>query len=358
MTEASSISSSDPDVNPSVALPQRPMGYLLLAAAVVVLMGLTVWEMVARSYGFKPDLEDSVELWSSERLRTHGLAQRALALVGSSRFQLGIDPVALGAELPAYIPVQLASDGWPALPMLKDLAGDPEFRGSVLVEVTPAFFFPVGAVQATARMQEWMRHAHERPFVAPLELELRLLLRSHVVIRQSALRPRGVLTALLGGHFPDRPYVTLRRDRFRSADYSRVDTVAMREHWKQYFSSAVPPTQVELRQLVRRLIEWVAALRQRGGEVIFVRMISSSPVLDVEDQAFPAQSYWQTIVDAGLKALEFREIPGTEHLACPDGSHLDAAGALQFSAALGAELRRRLMFPPSERREMAALPTR
>jgi hypothetical protein len=320
----------------------------LCGAALLALFLLSAWEYFWRTRGFTPTLEDSAQLWTEQRLDANRAGKRALALVGSSRFQLGLDPRVLHDALPSYSPFQLAMDGSGPLPALRNLAEDAEFRGSVLVEVLPSSFFPAGSELPTPRQREWFRTTGTRSLVAPLELTLRTALRSRFVFPISSINPQNILRKLsIGdGKLPEPPYWSLRPDRFRPADYSKVDVDPMREHWRRRFAEASPPSPEAMAKLMALLKAWVAAIEGRGGQVVFVRMVASSPVLEVEDQLFPRERYFQALVDAGFHALEFRDIPGVAAVVCPEGSHLDATGAAVFSRRLGEELLRVHLLKP------------
>lgn len=323
-----------------VQTPKKFRSSQWLVAATLALAALGGWELFWRSRGFRPTLEDSKELWTAERERADREGSRALVLVGTSRFQLGIDPRVLGEQLPGQAVVQLALEGSPPLPVLKRLAEDERFHGRVLVEVLPTAFFTLGGVWPDARLKDWLEFADAPSFVSPVELTLRTWLRSHFVFPISRVHPRVVAISLLNAHrLPLPEYATMRADRFRSAHYSAEDIETMSQRWKRMFrDAAIAPTAAQLDERLATVRGWVHAIQQRGGDVFFVRMISSTPVLEIEDEVFPRDRYWNKLAQNGLTGVEYRDLPGIDGLKCPEGSHLDADGAARFSRALGSYL--------------------
>jgi hypothetical protein len=322
----------------------RPARSFLAAFCVGLSLGLVAlagYEAFWRRVGLRSELQDTAELWASKRTAADDAGRAALAIVGSSRFQLGIDPAALGAALPGSVPLQLAISGSPGLPVLRDLAEDPHFVGDVLCEVTPTSTFTPLRVTMKGRPVEWADYARTRPAVAPWEGELRGFAQAHLVILSSGLNTVELIERLAKKRgFPTPPYATFRRDRFRDADYSKVDTKAMLQHWTSGFSNGVnPPNAKEEAVLYATIGDWTRRIESRGGRVVFVRMISSYSVLDVEERFLPSDRYWQRFLQqARVKGIHFSEIPGIEGLRCPEGSHLSGDGARTFSRALAREL--------------------
>jgi hypothetical protein len=332
----SSTSSSD---LVDLELPRRSLlsvGVSSLAGAAALLAGI---EIGARRRGFEPELRDSAELWCSARDRARALGRRALALVGSSRFQLGIDPAELAPLPHELVPVQLAINGSPALPVLGELAADDSFRGTILCEVMPQNFFTASALRGDG--VPWLSYARSQPAAGPVEGQLRTVVQQRVACIQPALDLRVVARRLLLRQgLPPPPYFRLRPDRFIEADYAKADTRALLKQWiARAKARATPPSELALASLLETTRTWCRAITARGGRVVFVRMISSLRVREFEDTAFPRDLYWERLLrETGAAGVYDSDIPGTESLVCPEGSHLDAAQARVFTRRLAAVL--------------------
>jgi hypothetical protein len=341
----SSTSSSELQVD-------RPARSLLLPVCLGIALGLAAllaYEAFWRRVGLVAELQDTAELWAEKREAADDAGADALAIVGSSRFQVGIDPQVLAQEFPSKRVFQLAISGSPGLPVLRDLAQDPRFRGTVLCEVTPTSSFTALRNILKGRPVEWSEYARTRPAVAPWEGALRQFAQEHLVILSSGLSSVELLERLAKSRgFPTPPYATFRSDRFRDADYTRVDTKAMLQHWVSGFAKGVsPPNEAEQSALFAAMRGWTEQIERRGGHVIFVRMISSYGVLELEERTLPTARYWQPfLAETGVKGLHFSELPGIDDLRCPEGSHLSGDGARRFTRALSQELRARGWIKP------------
>ncbi len=308
------------------------------ASAVAALGGL---EVFWRRRQFKPEINDSVELWCAERTRAV-TEQQVLAIVGSSRMQFGIDPRALGHAIPSKNVVHLAIKGVPALPVLRSLAADPAFGGSVLCEVTPQQFF--AEERRDFEAVQWLKFYENRPWVSPIEGRLRLAAQQLSAELQPTLELRSVaMSFLAGGGMPKPPYLRLRADRFMQAHYSWVDAKRFRPALvARARKEAQVPSESALGALFERLRGYRRALMERGGNIIFVRMISSGPVRELEDQLFPRERYWDRLLaEVGAPGIYFDEVPGAKGIECPDASHLDVRDATRFSESLGQLLHQR-----------------
>ncbi len=332
----SSTSSSETG---TLELPRRALLGAGLAGAGAALLTLGVFELDSRKRGFRAEVRDSPELWCDMRGLANRLGRRALALVGSSRFQLGLDPLVLGADLPSLTPVHLAINGSPALPVLGDLARDPGFHGTVLCEVMPQSFFARNILSPSAA--PWLAYARDRPMAGPIEGQLRRFVQRRAACIQPALDLRVVARrALLRQGLPEPPYFHLREDRFIEADYTKTDAKALLAfRIKRMNERGRPLTPSELEQLLNRIAKWCREIATRGGRVIFVRMVSSLALRELEDAAFPRADCWDRLLRVtGAPGVYDQDLPAIARFRCPDGSHLDAPQARAFTHALAMNL--------------------
>src|SRR5205823_2939900 len=84
------------------------------------------------SLGYLPAKSDML-LFVKQRNSLAG-DRNAVALVGSSRIRCGLNPAVLAAGVPSRRFVQLGLLGNSGLPVLRDLARDASFQGSVICE--------------------------------------------------------------------------------------------------------------------------------------------------------------------------------------------------------------------------------
>jgi hypothetical protein len=322
-------------------LPRRDVGRWLALSALGAFGVLGGLEVFWRRRGFEPQWRDSPEIWFEARQSVLAAGRRGLAIVGSSRFQLGIDPRVLKQHLPQLEPVQLAINGSPALPVLLDLANDPEFKGTALCEVMPQNFFTASALRLAG--VPWLGYGRTRTWVAGWESDLRKAVQEHVASVLPAADLQVVAKQLAHGKgLPKPSYIFMRPDRFMEADYRRVDTKVQLEHWVERARQRRAPSAAELERVLSTVGAACDLIARRGGRVIFVRMISSLELRDIEDAVFPRDRYWDLLLArSGAAGIYDTELPAAAGLVCPEGSHLDAAQARVFTADLGEELKRR-----------------
>ena len=320
------------------------MGRVWWVALLVAGVLLASAELGWRRRGFQPSVKDTPELWSLARAQVSEGNGRSVALVGSSRFQVGLVPEVLSETLGGARVVQLSISGSSSLPVLEDLAADERFRGLVLCEVSPTLFFSVEPNEVRARPASYVaRHAH-RTFVEDWETAMRVFLQERLVLLLPSVQPRNVLHHLLVNRTPPPPPLnrTL-ANRQQPSNFDGVDLAPLRRSWEQRYQDAhgKTPEPSELEALLERVSALVDRIRARGGEVVFVRMVSSGAVRRIEDTRYPRARYWARLLQrTGGKGLAFEDVPALSRFECPEGSHLDSRSAPEFTRLLGRELTR------------------
>jgi len=299
-------------------------------------------ELFWRARGFEPSVKDNPDLWSIVRSKINNANPEPLVLIGSSRTQLGLNPDVLSTALDQTHVLQLAIDGSSPVPVLRDLACDPVFRGTVICEVAPTIFFDPSEESMTKPAQ-WVANHHRRSRIAALEVPLRVLVEETFVSAHIMLSPRQLLEAAARGELPRAYYVRMRGDRFKEADFARADTHKALEKWERRFSEmGREPTSDELEARFAEVDSLVRRIQGRGGDVVFLQMVSSGRVRDIEARRFPRERYWDPFVrSTSGTAIHFEDVPSLAFYTCGDGSHLDGDSAAQFSLALANELARR-----------------
>lgn len=315
------------------------VGGLLLAFAV-----LAALEVFLSSRGSRPSVKDNEKLWSHERRSLLHAGPEALVLVGSSRMALGFSPEGWQQEFPGQKVVQLAINGSTSLPLLRDLAGEPGFRGRVICEIEG--WHLVGQEQTKAA-QDYVDY-YRKYWVSPFQ-DFECLLRAKLQSRLALLREgvgygEGLKNLWRGNGFKLKPYcIQVGVDRCMDADYTRIDVRQQEMTWLEHLESQTRLTQFTESQWldrVRELKDSIRKIESRGGRVILVRFPTSGPLRVAEERAYPRERYWNRMVE-GLAALHFEDVPSLRSFSCPEGSHLDARDKVQFTAALARELKNR-----------------
>lgn len=317
-------------------------GVVWIVAALLAIVLLVGWEAFWRARGFTPGVEDDWNIWSRQRRAVDG-DPHVTALLGASRIQLGLDPGEWSRQTNTRA-VMLAIDGNSPLPVLRDLASDPDFSGLVLCSYLPLFF--ADASETDDRTIKWLRKFRQQKWSSRLETAMAIQIQEHAAFRYAGLTPGRLWQHFLDGTAPKPEYAPMGANRYRAADYSKTDIVVLRAARERRETKrsrhARPLSEQAYAQRVARIAESVAHIRARGGLVVFVRFPSTGIIRELEEQAWPKERYWKELLaGTGAQGIHFEDEPALGGFNCPDGSHLDAGSARRFTAALVAILRSR-----------------
>lgn len=291
----------------------------LLLTGVLLSAGETGW----RWAGHRPSVVDSLQLWSYHRSRASWNDPQTLVLCGASRSLLGFSTRAFGRRHPDWKVVHLAVDGREPLATLQDLASDPWFRGLVLLEVHES---AIGYGQGQDEQVEF--NHHRTGWTNTIECVCCAAIQNQLVAVHPTLNPKRLLSGWCNDRFPAPSYRQGYFDRSVDADYQRLDWESHRE-WRlkrvrMSYQRWGAPTPADWRQKARGLVAAAETIAQRGGQVVFVRYPTSGEYWDLDCKHYPRSQYWDRLVlDHGLAAVHFQDLPRSRSLECPDASHLD-----------------------------------
>lgn len=294
-----------------------------------------------RIAGFVPTIRQTPAFWAFHRRRVYSAPPgvRVLALVGQSRMDLDIDLAALAADLPQRRVVQLAIPGMNPIPVLRDLAEDPEFSGDVVVSLLAGHLLGYGGNPG-----EYVAAAHKPPpnLNGRMNLMASATVESVLVLQNGELSPHFLLANLLSGNgFPKPSHIRMSFDRERKADFSRVDIASLRaariEREKFLYSRwrTTPPSEGDFSTRVLELRELVSRIQDRGGRVAIIRLPTADELWAMEEEIFPRSRFWDRLArEVGCVTLHFQDVPDLASVHLPDTSHLDYRDAPAFTRAL------------------------
>lgn len=332
-------------------VPEHNWGLAWLICVLLVVAGVAGWEIKARSMQHLPGDYDQYAnftmQWAEERRRLdepdHGFR---VVLLGSSRMLWAADLDILEEELGTR-PLQLAIAGTSPALMLKGLVEDTKFDGLVLVGVTPFLFNRLdGGVFGDAAL---------RLYDSPSPSEI------------SGEKIHGVLSGYFGflddgfklfeliDHYSDFPERDGVYD-LNSGEWKLGNHLADRQ------TDMWPPVEAEgsfdneqilafwMRGLVREpegpermeemaqaavefLVPLVEQFRDRGGEIVFIRMPSSGKYLEHDLTTNYRKLTWDPMAQAidavWINSMDYAEL--SSELEIPEWSHLSRQSQDDFS---------------------------
>jgi hypothetical protein len=244
----------------------------------------------------------------------------------------------------------LAIEGSSPLPVLHDLANDPNFKGLLVVDATEGLFFSNGP-SAADKPNKNIKYYHDltpaqrASFVLNRWLESKLVfldkehfsLSGHLDALEIPSRPRVFMMPIFPADFDrntfDRQMYMTERFVADTSLQQRVSGI-----WKffgEMAKKAPPMPQETLDAIFQSVKEDTDKIRSRGGVVIFVRPPSSGPALMGESFAFPREKYWERLLAlTGCPGIHFADYPPIAHFVCPEDSHLKPADAVTFTRHL------------------------
>ena len=338
-------------------------------AVVLAAAGVGAWEAYWRGpQQYEASYRNSDSQWAEARRRVDANEPNATVFIGSSRTQFDID-LDVWQEETGVHGIQLALEGSNALPILTDIAADEDFSGLLVVGLTPPLVFLPGiGLRADAVQRyydetpsQWMgnklSYPLERTF-AFYTIDTKLFT---VLTRQAWWPDRQGLPF----QQPEvRKIENMRRDRQANL-WDRVEddpefNAIVTGTWQVILENLPPPPPPEVAKaafeaLLEQVAGDVAKIRERGGEVVFIRPPSSDWFREFERQATPRDRVWEPIVGvAGAVGVHFEDYPELSDVRTPEWSHISSRDKARWTQALTRILKERTREAGLHRPEMGS----
>ncbi len=313
----------------------------LVAGVLLSILVLGWMEYHWRLVGHGPSVVDDEDLWALNRRSVYSEGKKALVLLGASRMELNISGSELKKLLPKYKIIQLAVNGTHPVAALKDLAEDEKFEGIVICSiVAPGFERRNWDLQ-----QSYVNNFHEDFTLNDcVNRRIAAFLQSKFVLFSPHLKCKQVIERYVEkGLRPPLKYLTVDSERFKKADYSRVNLEKQRKNrvdrLKEYYEGNMPFSSEEWLKQALSLDIWVEKIERRGGEVVFVRFPTAGEHWDLDEKFYPKEKYWDMFAKkTKASTIHFKDVPALDQYDLPDLSHLDTKDAVPFTRALIEEL--------------------
>ena len=316
---------------------------------VLVLTFVVGWELYWRHENYAWSYNDDESLWASKRKLIYQSNPARPVLIGSSRIKFDLD-LDTWERITGEKPIQLSIPGTSPRPILTDLGNDPNFKGTLLVDVTEGLFFtPTGsfpereAVKRVKAYPNWSL-SQQVSFQINRVLEANLLFLDDLRLALNPLLNRLPIPnrpGVWGGpKFPDAFSINEFDRQTKMTDAFVADT-SLQNNVKRVWQDigAHSPKQAiagpPLQEILNETKQSVEQIRARGGQVVFIRTPSDGPMHEIEKQMFPRAQYWdRLLLDTQTPGVYFSDYPALTRFICPEWSHLTPKDAIRFTQGL------------------------
>jgi hypothetical protein len=262
-----------------------------------------VYENTVRRRGFVPSVNDDIEIWSLTRNQVARDQRDQVVLIGASRIQADLDGDVFTEEFGGPRPWQLGIVGSSPLPVLDAFARDETFKGLLICDVMPIYFF-TGIETTAGHGAEYSAYAlTDKPWDQEAT-RLRVWLESHVAFRAPHVSPSpSNLPGLLGLRPLPRQHTVTDAMRYTHID-RRPEEVPMKDiaELADLTEQARPASEERLESDLAAVNAAVRQIQARGGRVVFTVLPVSGLRREAEERAFPRSEYWDKFA-AGVNAV-------------------------------------------------------
>ena len=325
---------------PTRDVPAQPWAKMGATAFLLVALLLSLWEWEARTgLGLRAgDIDDSPQSWAEQRR----LADFApVTIVGDSRILFDTD-LNRFQQLTGVRPIQTAIVGTNARALLDSYANDRGFHGLLIVGLADlSYFRPEGVGLGEGYLKGfdkndkpaqlsglWLDRWLQR-HIAFLDSDYRLsrwAIRFDEGMRKGAYGPYDDVWKI-SETYDDRQYAMW--DRIETDPWLRAHA---RHAWNVFNGPPLPPAIANA--VAADSAVAVRRIRERGGDVIFVRPPSAPELRKVENGRLPRAKGWDLLLArTHAKGIHFDDLPAAQGLNIPEWSHLSAKCATVFTDA-------------------------
>ena len=322
----------------------------LLIAFSLCLIGLASWEYYWRSQGYYPNIDDNKDLWAVQRAKVANASKDDVLILGSSRILFDIQLNKWEQET-GVRPIQLASAGASPLPTFRDIVNNTEFKGTIIVGVTPPLFFSTTFPLADPwkRAQSRVDHFYDRTYAQRLNHFISIPLQQNLVLMSTSEEEWTNNTDLktllknikIGNRIPEGmpPFyrfddITLDRNVIMT-NRTVIDTAfanTIKKVWGFFGKSAPPP---DKESTINYFIKDANTFIAKGGNLILVRCPSTGGFRFGENMGLPKDQFWDLLLSKlNVKGYHFENYQQLKDFDCPEESHLSQEDAKIFTSSI------------------------
>jgi len=318
---------------------------------VLSIIAIGIWETYWRSKGMKPNLNDDFDLWSVQRAKLKNPNNKEVVILGSSRAYFDIQ-LEKWKEFTGIQPIQLSSTGSSPLPTFHDIVENTNFKGTVIVGVTPGLFFSTTYPKAMpwSRVQSKIDYYQDRTLANRLNYIFSIPLQRNLVLMSADEEEwaddidlksllRNIKVGNRNSNPPMPPFYNFGKVSTHR-NMSMINRVVVDSAFAntiikvwQFFGKTAPPP--DKKSTMTFFLKDAKKFKNRGGNLILIRCPSSGFYKNVESKFLARKDFWDDLVtQSQAKSYHYQDYETLKHFECPEMSHLSKPDANKFTEAL------------------------
>lgn len=314
------------------------------------------WELYWRSNGAIPNIDDNRELWARQVKKLNKPDDSLTVFLGSSRILFDIQRKVWKTKT-GKDPVMLAVQGGSPLPSLKFIVDETDYRGLMVIGVTPGlFFFSTSETDwPLRRTKAKIEYYKDRTLAQRLNYSLSVPLQRSLAFYRDGdeewsddVDLKTLLDNMISDQRAGERYPPF--NNFEEVQIDRNVQMNAKTTNDTAFANTVirawgldddEPFPADKPGVVALVSEYATKYIEEGGKIVLLRCPSKGKFREVEKMGRPRREYWDTLTGAtGLPAYHFEDYPQFQGLNLPELSHLSEADANIFTARLVELLRK------------------
>ena len=327
----------------------------LIIAILLGGIGLIIWEMYWRSQPdyYRANLEDDRYLWAEHRIKVETATKNDVIIIGSSRTGFNFN-THVWEEAQGIKPINLSTNGKPAGPFLEDLVLNTNFKGTIIVGVTPLLWFGSSDNQRWRDAQLWINHYQNQTYAQklgywvskPLERNLVMLTSSELEFFNDLDLKSLVKKIHIKSSRPDNRFKLLNfgyndEDRnlimFSSMVSNPEFAKKIQNTWNS-FLPGIPDYEViedDIPGIINQFLPVIEAFKSRGGKIIFIRHKAEEGWNKHTKRIMPRDKVWDVFIKkADCPAYHFEDYEFMAKYTLPDWSHMNAEDSKSYTKEL------------------------
>jgi len=323
----------------------------LLIGLLLSLIGLVTWELYWRA---KPEyyaacLEDDRYLWAKERAKVENAAKEDIVILGSSRSGFNFN-THVWEDVQGIKPINLTTDGKPPSPFLDDIVYNTSFNGTIIIGITPLFWFNVPDNTWWQPANQWIEHYHNETYAQklgyflskPLQRNLVMLTSSELefyndldlksLINRISIPGRIEEERMLYNfsyHDEDRNLMML-PIMIKDPDFAKK----IQYVWNGFLPNIPDYSAIknDIPEIFDYYLKVINIFKARGGKIIFVRHKAEEPWNKVTKRFLPREMVWDKFIEmVKCPAYHFEDYEFMSKYTLPDWSHMYTTDAKTFT---------------------------